>query len=98
MEFFTNYYNVQIDLKKLKLYQYVLESDVPADSTEILYKMIRSISGQLKDRIGFVSFRGNMLWGNKSSNIPVNLVCKYTVGENGDRQEVSQEVMIKQTK
>lgn len=32
-KFFTNYYSINLNQKNFQIYQYVLDSEVPADST-----------------------------------------------------------------
>lgn len=92
--FYTNYYQVIMEKKRSHIYQYYLESDIPADSTEVLYKVIRSLGKELREKIGLLSFRGNMLWGSKSNNLALTMIAKIQV----DQKDQTYEVMIKQSK
>lgn len=67
-EFYTNYFQVNIDSTKNKIYQYSFELDksIPDDS-ELYYHGAKSIRTILRKEIGLLVFKGKMLWGTKSN-------------------------------
>lgn len=46
-EFYTNYYDVIIDKQIMHVYQYALESDISADSSQMIYQSIKAVSHEL---------------------------------------------------
>lgn len=93
--FLTNYFMIDLIPQRCNLYQYAFfcQPEVPEDSVEQLRKIIQNIYPFLKQKIGLLSTRGNILYGSK--NIPV-LEHKSVFRE--DNEENSYEIIIKQTK
>ena len=77
--FVSNYHEVQLDPKKNRVYQYSLElePEVPDDSSEVFYKVIRAIRGKLKEKIGFLTHKGKMLWGSLPSSVAITIPAKF---------------------
>ena len=69
----TNFYEVQIKETKSIIYQYSMEVDLPSDSSELLHRVVKSLRKELEEKIGLVTFKGNMLWGLKKNNLPLVL-------------------------
>ena len=93
--FFSNYYEIQINQKKSKLYQYdfKLPEEIPQDS-DLYEKGLRSVKKFLKDEFGFVAHKGQQFWGLKSCKVPTVHRAKFSFSE----KEFDFEVVIKQTK
>ena len=60
----------------------------------MLFQLNKSLRGQLKEKLGFVTASGKMLWGVKNLNMPLNLKTEFTYQE----KVFKFEVIIKPTK
>lgn len=78
-KFFTNYFDIGINVKKSRIFQYSfsLPENIPADS-EVYGKCIRSNKKILKDKIGYIAYSGQTLWGTVELKIPTTLECQYS--------------------
>ena len=79
--FYTNFFSIKLDKEKSIMYQYAfkLGEEIPQDS--ILYqKAIKSITRELKEKCGFLCFKGQIFWGTKCSEIPFFLTCTFPHG------------------
>lgn len=94
-KFFTNYFNIEIDPKKQKIYQYdfKLPEEVPQNSN-IYHEAVKSIKKFLKDEYGYLVHKGQMFWGTKSSKVPTTQKCVFRFQET----DFSYEALIKQTR
>lgn len=92
INFFTNYYEIQINTKKSQLYQYSfsLPENIPADSG-VYSKCIRNNKDILKQKIGIIAHSGQILWGTRELKIPITLECQYS-------EQNKAEAIIKLTK
>ena len=95
INFYTNFYNIDIDTRKSTIYQYSfsLPEDIPHDS-EIYQCAINSIKKTLKDKIGYLAHTGQMIWGKLSLKVPTTFQCQFNFQEN----KYSLESVVKQTK
>jgi hypothetical protein len=60
----------------------------------MLFQLNKSLRGQLKETLGFVTASGKMLWGVKNLNVPLTLKAEFTYQEKSFKFEV----IIKPTK
>lgn len=77
-KFFTNYFNIQIDPKKQKIYQFdfKLPEEVPQNSN-LYHEAIKSIKKFLKEEYSYLVHKGQMFWGLKASKVPTTQKCKF---------------------
>ena len=77
-KFFSNYYDISVDPKKSKIYQYsfALPEDIPQDS-ELYDKSIRSLRKFLKDEYGYLNHKGQMFWGTKLLKVPTTKKVQF---------------------
>lgn len=64
VKFCTNYYDISIDSKKSKIYQYsfALPQDIPQDSG--LYShALASIKKTLREKVGYIAVSKQVVWG-----------------------------------
>jgi hypothetical protein len=63
-QFFTNLYEVEIDPRRNKFYQYSATiEEVPKDSADVYFRAIKSIKPQLQEKLGYMTSKGQMIWG-----------------------------------
>lgn len=79
IKFFTNYYDISLDSKTSRIYQYSfsLPPEIPQDSTlynKAIYSIKRSM---LKEKIGYLAHSGQIIWGNICLQVPTTFNCKF---------------------
>jgi hypothetical protein len=70
------------------------EPQIPQDSNDMLYNLTKSIRKELREKLGFVTSSGQMIWGEKNLNIPLNIKTSFKYQE----KEYKFDVIIKPTK
>lgn len=81
-KFFTNYYEVDIDKRRNKIYQYSfqLPEEIPDDS-QLYFFAARSIRPKLKEKIGLLNYKGKMLYGSIPVKVPLEYTCSFEFKE-----------------
>ena len=97
--FFTNYFEIDFDSKKHKIYQYdfKLPPEIPQDSS-LYNKAICSIKGFLKENYGYIAHKGQMFWGQKESKVATTKDVQFDEGEGGEKISHKFEALIKLTR
>jgi hypothetical protein len=69
--FITNFYDIRLAEKYSVFYQYTFETtpEIPLDSKELLYQIIRHAKKQLVDKIDLITISGKMAWGLVKQNM-----------------------------
>lgn len=81
-KFFTNYFNIDIDPKRSKIYQFAftLPEEVPQDSS-LYHESIKSIKKFLIKELGYLAHKGQMFWGTIPSKVPTTQIVKFKFQE-----------------
>ena len=89
----TNYYGMEIKKSFKTIYQYSIgfEPELPADASKVVEKIIDSIRRELKTKLGFICYKGRMLWGNVDNGLA--LITSTTIEVKGEKQ--SYEIILK---
>jgi hypothetical protein len=92
----TNFFEIKFGNKDRTVYQFVYDTEphIPADSKDLLFHLIKSLKGQLKEKLGFVTASGLMIWGVKNLSTPLSLNADFKYQE----KDFKFEVIIKPTK
>ncbi len=66
-KFFTNFYSVAEKNQKMIIHQYAIttEPEIPADSTSLLFNVVKFLKKDDKAKIGYLSCKGNIIYGLK---------------------------------
>jgi len=66
-KFCSNIYEIELKKGISSLYQFslVISPELPANSSVLREKIIKSLIQELKKKIGFLCFKGDMIWGKK---------------------------------
>ena len=74
----TNYYNIDIKNEFDSINQYSFDSEprIPEDSSKLMDKVMGSIRKQLKIEIGYLCFKGKMIWGIKELKVALSIKTK----------------------
>jgi len=67
-KFLSNYYNVIINMHRNTFYQYSIDVEIPADSSEELDKLMRNLKRELVNDMDVLCWKGKMCWGTKSKD------------------------------
>lgn len=89
----TNFYPMKIkkDFKTIFQYSIEFEPEIPSDASKLLEKIIDPLKKELKTKLGFICYKGRMLWGSLKLDLAHNV--NTTVDVKGDKQ--TYEVLIK---
>ena len=70
--FLTNLYPLNVGIRMNTYYQYVLETetDIPADSKDMIACIIRSAKRRLIEEIGYFAYSNLIIWGTKRLDNP----------------------------
>lgn len=92
----TNFFEIKLANKDSTVYQFAFDTEpqIPADSKELLFQVIRSIRGQLKEKLGYVTASGLAIWGVKNLTIPLSTKAEFKYQD----KEYKFEVVVKPTK
>jgi hypothetical protein len=66
-KFYSNIYEIELKKGISSLYQFslVISPELPANSNALREKIIKSLFGELKKKLGYLCFKGDMIWGKK---------------------------------
>ncbi len=78
------------------VYQFTFDAEpvIPQDSKQLLIALTKSIRKELKEKIGYVTASGLMIWGVKNLNIPLCIKTQFQYQD----KDYKFDVIIKPTK
>lgn len=81
--FYSNIFGIELKSQGSKsnsIYQYSLSIDpeLPKDSAKLRERIIKSIYHDLKKTIGYVCWKGEMLWGRTNQTKVTTLISEFT--------------------
>lgn len=82
----SNYYAIMLrkDYKTIFQYSIGFEPELPADASKLAEKLVESVKRELRTKLGFICFKGRMLWGNVNQELA--LITKATIDVKGEKQ------------
>jgi hypothetical protein len=92
----TNYFEIKFGKKYDVVYQFMFDTEpqIPQDSKELLFKVVKSIRNELNKKVGLITASGLMIWGYKKLDIPLSIKTTFML----DSKEYRFDVIIKPTK
>jgi hypothetical protein len=66
-KFYSNIYEIELKKGICSIYQFSLDisPELPANSNALREKIVKSLIQELKKKLGFLCFKGDMIWGKK---------------------------------
>jgi hypothetical protein len=75
----SNYFEIKFNSKYDVVYQFMFDTEpqLPQDSKDLLYRVVKSVRKELRDKVGLITASGLMLWGSKKLTIPLAIKTAF---------------------